>query len=77
MASNINSSPTSEAQASPDIGLSDSLISVESSSQRRKRKVLTNIEPDIKKLRLNYGNVTKEFPIIIHCNYVVYRYTVC
>eukprot|EP00800_Vazella_pourtalesii_P001053 TRINITY_DN10890_c0_g1_i2.p1 TRINITY_DN10890_c0_g1~~TRINITY_DN10890_c0_g1_i2.p1 ORF type:complete len:433 (+),score=75.62 TRINITY_DN10890_c0_g1_i2:50-1348(+) len=54
MASNINSSPASEAQDSPDISLSESLISVESSSQRRKRKVLTNIEPDIKKLRLNY-----------------------
>ena len=65
MASNMNSSPTS------DLGLSDSLISVESSSQRRKRKVLTNIEPDIKKLRLNYGNVIKECPMIIHCNAVV------
>lgn len=65
MASNINSSPASEAQDSPDISLSESLISVESSSQRRKRKVLTNIEPDIKKLRLNYGNVAKEFSVIV------------
>ena len=30
MASNINSSPASEAQDSPDISLSESLISVES-----------------------------------------------
>ncbi|KAI6660354.1 Regulator of chromosome condensation isoform X3 [Oopsacas minuta] len=57
MASVMKSSPTSELQI-PYPNLSESLVSINNdskvSSQRRKRRVVINIEPDIKKLKLNY-----------------------
>ena len=56
MASNFNSSPSSPTETDPGFDLSESMVSNEEASQpQRKRKVLTNIEPDIKKLKLNNG----------------------
>ena len=50
-----NSSPPSPTEKEQELDLSESLVSNESSQQQRKRKVLTNIDSEIKKLKLNYG----------------------
>ena len=55
MASNMNSSPSSPTEVDQGLDLSESMVSSEESTQsHRKRRVLPNIEPDIKKLKLNY-----------------------
>ena len=86
MATNLNSSPTSsgmgelaDARSSdPEIDdLSGSLASNEDSAvSARKRKNLANIEPDIKKLKLNYGTLDNAklatFILIPQCIVCIY-----